>query len=272
MADRLTDGALLDLLLEPIRVCAHYRPKLGQGQRNGLNLNDFQRLYRADAFYAWLGLDNPLMYAAHKAAGGMTAIYRQIGIGCERVFRQCLKSCLDLDDDQVLWSYEVPAAGGGTRLLKLDGRIATGDIADAAKRTRFEAWLAAASDGAGIARGMAQGLRGAVFEVRQGYKSKDSKRQNADIANAANALAQGYLPCVLIMSEQIDGEVMRRYRERQWSVLVGVIEPADELRSTYAFLEKIIGYDLAGFLARNQEALRAEIDRQLRTLLSPNAA
>ena len=30
-------------------------------------------------------------------------------------------------------------------------------------------------------------LKGTVFEVRQGYKSKDSKRQNADIANAATA-------------------------------------------------------------------------------------
>jgi len=29
-----------------------------------------------------------------------------------------------------------------------------------------------------------QSLQGGVFEVRQGYKSKDSKRQNADVANA----------------------------------------------------------------------------------------
>jgi len=31
-------------------------------------------MYRSDPFYNWVGLDNPLMYAAHKAAGGMTSI------------------------------------------------------------------------------------------------------------------------------------------------------------------------------------------------------
>lgn len=47
-------------------------------------------------------------------------------------------------------------------------------------------------------------LKGAVFEVRQGYKSKDAKRQNADIANAAAAYTQAYLPCVVMLSSQID--------------------------------------------------------------------
>jgi len=30
-------------------------------------LQEFQALYQADPFYNWFGLDNPLMYAAHKA-------------------------------------------------------------------------------------------------------------------------------------------------------------------------------------------------------------
>jgi hypothetical protein len=40
-------------------------------------------------------------------------------------------------------------------------------------------------------------LTGTIFEVRQGYKSKDSKRQNADIANAATAYTKAYFPCAL---------------------------------------------------------------------------
>jgi hypothetical protein len=48
-------------------------------------------------------------------------------------------------------------------------------------------------------------LTGTVFEVRQGYKSKDSKRQNADIANAATAYTKAYLPCAVILSTQIVG-------------------------------------------------------------------
>jgi hypothetical protein len=43
-------------------------------------------------------------------------------------------------------------------------------------------------------------LHGTVFEVRQGYKSKDSKRQNADVSNASNAYAKGYLPVNMILS------------------------------------------------------------------------
>jgi len=41
---------------------------MGQGVNAGLSLKEFQALYRADPFYAWYGLDHPMMYAAHKAA------------------------------------------------------------------------------------------------------------------------------------------------------------------------------------------------------------
>lgn len=75
-------------------------------------MSEFQDLYQNDPFYEWFGLANPLMYAAHKAAGGMTSVYRQIGIGCERLFRAILRDCLDLSAEDVKWSYEIPTAGG----------------------------------------------------------------------------------------------------------------------------------------------------------------
>lgn len=76
-----------NILIEPINECANYTPKFGHGRNGGFSLAEFQTLYGADAFYKWLGLDNPLMYSAHKAAGGITSVYRQIGIGCERLVR-----------------------------------------------------------------------------------------------------------------------------------------------------------------------------------------
>src|SRR3989337_2065675 len=97
------DKAYLDIILDPIRVCANYKPKFGKGRGAGVALADFQAVYRADPFYQWLGLDNPLMYAAHKAAGGMTSIYRQIGIGCESLFRRGLQDALALSEDDVKW-------------------------------------------------------------------------------------------------------------------------------------------------------------------------
>jgi len=113
-----TDADYLKIVLDPIYVCAHYRPRFGQGFKGGgLTLTQFQTLYRGDPFYNWFGLHNPLMYAAHKAAGGMTSIYRQIGIGCEALFRRVLQDTLDLSDSDVRWSYEVPTLGGKTRTL-----------------------------------------------------------------------------------------------------------------------------------------------------------
>ena len=95
---------------EPLfRVSARYKPKFGQGGKgSGVSLEEFQTLYRADPFCSWFGLDNPLMYAAHKAAGGMTSVYRQIGIGCEKLFRTILQDAFDLTDEEANWSYKMP--------------------------------------------------------------------------------------------------------------------------------------------------------------------
>ena len=96
------DNKYLQIVLDPIRVSARYKPKFGQGSKgSGVSLEEFQTLYRADPFCGWFGLDNPLMYAAHKAAGGMTSVYRQIGIGCERLFRAILRDAFDLTDEEV---------------------------------------------------------------------------------------------------------------------------------------------------------------------------
>ena len=62
------DEEYLLIVLDAIRVCSQYKPKFGQGSKGGgLTLEQFRELYQGDAFYSWFGLDNPMMYAAHKA-------------------------------------------------------------------------------------------------------------------------------------------------------------------------------------------------------------
>lgn len=61
------------------------------------------------------------MYTAHKASGGMTSVYRQIGIGCEKLFRTILQDCLGLSVEDSSWSYEVHTADGRIRKLTLMG-------------------------------------------------------------------------------------------------------------------------------------------------------
>jgi len=265
------DSRYLQTILTSIRVCAKYRPKLGHGIGAGYSLEQFQTLYQADPFYSWFGLDNPLMYAAHKAAGGMTSVYRQIGLGCEKVFRLVLQDALGLSDESSRWSYEVTGANNKKRKLHLDGRVPFGEVADAAAQVRFKEWMKSAANSIGVADNVFASLTGTVFEVRQGYKSKDSKRQNADIANAATAYIKGYLPCAIILSDQIDGDILVRYRAEKWSVLTGVVGLNDPLRSTYDFMQDVVGYDLAAYFKRNSKVLRDEIDIVLKALLTPDS-
>lgn len=260
------DKAYRELVLEPLRKCAGYTPKFGQGQReNGYTLEDFERVYGADPLYSWIGFDSPLMYAAHKAAGGMTSLYRQLGIGCERLFRQVIRDQLDLTAEQANWSYEVAEGSGTVRTLYLDGRILLQDIQNAIAKKRIATWLKEMQEKLKILTP----IEGAVFEVRQGYKSKDSKRQNADLHNAAQAIAEKYVPVLTIMSSQLDTDIRLRYEVGKWGVLAGVPGLQDETTSTFAFSEKVLGYDLQDFFERNKKALRNEVSEILSSLLKP---
>jgi len=266
------DKEYLQIVLDAIGVCSQYKPKFGQGSKgSGLTLEQFRELYQEDTFYSWFGLDNPMMYAAHKAAGGMTSVYRQIGIGCETLFRRILRDSMELSDDDVTWSYQVPSSRGGNRTQYLDGRVPLDKIKDNIKRTRFHRWMNESAKMLEVDKKVFESLSGTIFEVRQGYKSKDSKRQNADIANAAMAYTKGYFPCAVILSEQIDRDVLMRYRAAKWSVITGIHGTRDPLISTYGFMQKVIGYDLAAFFERNSSKLRNELNAILRLLLAPEA-
>ena len=265
-----TDKEYLQIVLDAIRVCARYKPKFGQGAKGGgLTLEQFQELYQGDAFYSWFGLYHPMMYAAHKAAGGMTSVYRQIGIGCEKLFRRVVKDSLELSEEDVLWSYQVPLPSGRKRTLRLDGRVPLEKIGDKGKRDRFHGWMSESAKMLDIDDNVFESLTGTIFEVRQGYKSKDSKRQNADISNAVAAYTKGYFPCAVILSGQIDGDVLLRYRVEKWSVVTGILGETNPLISTYDFMRDVVGYDLAAFFERNSSTLRTEIDTILQTLLTP---
>jgi len=240
---------------------------MGQGGKDGLSLKDFQRIYQEDPFYSWFGLDNPLMYAAHKAAGGMTSIYRQIGIGSEVLIRTIIQDELGLSEEQAKWSYKMAGVNKKERRLSLDARIPLSNVANDKKRAKVKEWMIAACNDLDVDRGISGRLQGVVFEIRQGYKSKDSKRQNADIANAATAYTQAYLPCVLVMSNQIDTDILHRYRSERWAILTGALGETSALVSTYAFIRDIVGYDLAAFFERNSETLRAEVANVLEALL-----
>ena len=263
----MTDSEYLNMFLAPVRQCEHYVPKFGAiGQTAGVSLQDFREMYGSDLFYAWIGLNSDLMYAAHKAAGGMTSVYRQVGLGCERLFRQILADTAGYQDLRAAsWSYTTRTPSGRTKTLTLDGRLGIGDIAVPDVEDRTLSWLkeyCGQLDIPEIPR------NGAVFEVRQGYKSKDSKRQNADIDNATVAWSHGYLPVIAVFSRQIDSDIVLRYRNSRCGILTGTVGNGP-YESLYDFMAEVIGYDLAGFFQRNRDAIHTEIERILEALLRP---
>ena len=103
--------------------------------------------------------------------------------------------------------------------------------------------------------------------MRQGYKSKDSKRQNADIDNATVAWANDYLPVFAIFSSQIDSDIVLRYRNNRCGILIGTTNHNNKA-SLYAFCRDILGYDLADFFKRQSKVIKKEIHDVLETLLS----
>jgi hypothetical protein len=255
------------LIQTALRKCLEYKPKFGKGRKDGFSLEQFTALYGADPFYHWFGVDSPLMYAAHKAAGGMTSIYRQIGIGGQWVFYPMLQDHLGLSPEQAIWSYKIEGVPGRQRTLTLDGRIALDDVKRPEARAKIQKWVADVAAQIRLPDDTLKNIKGIVFETRQGYKSKDSKRQNADIANAAKAYANLYIPVLLLFSTQIDGDVALRYRENLWVLLTGALA-GSTTSSAYSFCREIVGYDLADFFSRHSPRIKSEVENALQTLLS----
>lgn len=261
----MTDQQYLDLFLKPILRSKEYRPKFGHGsKKEGFSLAEFYDLYGADNFYSWIGLDTDLMYAAHRAAGGMTSLYRQIGIGCESLFRQIIiDSASYADPTSAAWSYKTKTQSGRTKTLRLDARLELANIQNQQMAARVLDWMT------DYCRQVDARIpeNGIVFEVRQGCKSKDSKRQNADIDNAAVAWSKGYLPVFAIFSSQIDTDIVLRYRNNRSGILIGS-DSSDPTVSLYAFTEQVMGYDLSGFFRRNSAAIKKRVNDVIQTLLS----
>ena len=129
-------------------------------------------------------------------------------------------------------------------------------------------WIRACARALDVSDRMIDSLQGVVFEVRQGYKSKDSKRQNADIANAVTAYTKCYLPCAAILSLQIDDDIALRYRNEKWVLLTGNTADDSSQTSVYSFMREIVGFDLAKFFERHSSVLKTEVNGVLTALLS----
>jgi hypothetical protein len=159
-----------------------------------MSLQDFEAVYSNDVFYSWFGLNTAEVYRAHRLAGGITSLYRQIGVGCERLTQTIVCDTLSLSAEQ-------------------------------------------------------------------------SDTVQADLLSAANADAEGLLPVLFLLSNQIDEDIERRYRAARWHILRGVLH-GSSTESTYVFCNEVLGYNLADFFNRYSDTLRTEILSIIRDLLT----
>lgn len=251
--------------LRPLRLCLNYKPTFGTGRPIG-DL-EFIEIYGEDFFYSAVGLSTHEIYVAHKAAGGLTSFYRQLGIACEVLIRSVLIHELGIPQESVNWNYILASEGSKDSILTLDARVAPAEVPDEGRREIIRNWLLNAAESAGIPPNIASELKGAVFEVRQGYKSADSKRQNADLRFGIHALKSGYLPCVLVFSGQVSEVVIRRYRHAGLFILMGSSRP-DINMDTRDFFRDVIGWDLVKWLEVHGDVIRSELSHIIRYLIS----
>jgi hypothetical protein len=264
----MREATYVELIVAPLRECAKYKPAFGGNDEEGVTLERFRELYGEDPLYHWVGFDSPLMYAAHKAAGAMSSLYRQLGIGCERLLRTVIQDELGLNDDEVAWSYTYKKDDGKSAVHTLDARIDIEHLRDRNAKNRLRSWLGRAATELKLEPKRVAELKGVILEVRQGYKSADSKRQNADLRFGLNAYNADYLPVIAIVSTQASATVMRRYRSALILVLRGTFE--SEVASTFSFFNDVVGYDLVAFFKQNSLQLRREIGKVLQDLLTPD--
>ncbi|MCL2433128.1 MAG: hypothetical protein FWD16_01220 [Clostridia bacterium] len=265
--DKGLDTAYLGILLSPLDECARHKPAFGGNDPQGVDIVQFRKMYGDDPLYHWVGLDSELMYVAHKMAGGMTSIYRQLGIGCERLLRRIIQDEYQLDDKQVACSYTYDKGNGTLATHTLDACIRINDITNPAKREKFCGWLVATAHNLEYSESNVNSLNGAVYEIRQGYKSADSKRQNADLRFGMRARSDdALLPVILIVSTQVNNNVFQRYRDQRLHMMLGILTGDN---STFGFFSNVIGYDLADFFHRNSIYIRQRFETIIQRLLAP---
>jgi len=193
----------------------------------------------------------------------MTSLYRKLGDGCQNLFRAIIRDQFRVDDHQARWAYEIPKAGGKKTTRELDGYIDILEFPESEALDRFKVWLG----GAKARLDAKLSPRGAVFEVRQGYKSQDAKRSTGDVDNAGQIALQSCLPVLAVFSRQLPVQIARRYRSNGWLILSGEVAD-DPLASTYGFSKSVMGFDLAGFLSEHVQELRAQTERVFQGLLT----
>lgn len=242
----LADHEVLEALWGPLlRVNPDLNPKMGTGKQ--VDVNQFLSIYRTDPLYGQIGFASESVYAAHRALTRLTSLYRNVGTGTEAMVKLFIERCLGIPAASHMWGYEY-SFNGSARKRHLDGAIRFRQVRDVNARRRLRRWVANVDPTA----------TGVVLEVREGYKSSDAKRMNGDKDAVLAARADGLVPVMLVLSNQIDVSIVATYLRHGWTVLAGA--------DAYRFCARAFGIDPLEVMGRNPEFME-RVRQHVNTLI-----
>ena len=70
----------------------------------------------------------------------------------------------------------------------------------------------------------------------------------------------------MVMSAQIDDDIVARYNVANWAILQGFVETSPYV-STFSFFKQVIGFDFVEFMNSNQEYFKEKIQHVLEQLM-----
>ena len=70
----------------------------------------------------------------------------------------------------------------------------------------------------------------------------------------------------MVMSAQIDDDIVARYNVAKWAILQGLVETSPYV-STFSFFKQVVGFDFVEFMNSNQEYFKEKIQHILEQLM-----
>lgn len=205
---------------------------------------------RDDALYGVIFEDIAHKYA-FTALGGrlITSLHRNFGDIIEMSVREIFKVKFDLDGALAQMSLTLKSVE--KRSTRTSDATIPFDALEAHERSQIQSLhkhLLNAN------HGDANKLKGISYEIRQCYKSNDSKRRTADIDMADLLLANKQLPVMLIFCSSSSPSIITDYRRlSKWIILEG--------NEAFDYVAKLTGFNFKTYLHDKCKLHKKELDK-----------
>jgi hypothetical protein len=154
-------------------------------------------------------------------AGGLTSVYRQIGVGTEHLLRAIIRDSLGLTAEETTWSYRYRKPNGKTGVHSLDAKISFADLSDAQRRIFIE-WMEVVGPHVDLTPANGSGYKVSFLKSGKVIKAR-TLNVRMRIYVRHECLSGGIASCIHDLSQQVSETVIDRYRKDKMAVLTGTL-------------------------------------------------